>query len=92
VHTPNEDKSDNMKDTFCEELECIPNQFPKYHMKIWRIQFKSREREDIFKPIRKGSLHDISNNNGVRIINLATSKNLNVRSTMCPRHNIHKYP
>jgi hypothetical protein len=34
-------------------------------------------REDIFKPITGNeSLHEVSNNNGVRAVNFATSKNL----------------
>jgi hypothetical protein len=34
-------------------------------------------REDIFKPtIGNESLHEISNDNGVRLVNFATSKNL----------------
>jgi hypothetical protein len=41
-------------------------------------------REDVFKPtIGKESLHQDSNDNGVRIVNFATSKNL-VKSTMFP--------
>jgi hypothetical protein len=49
-------------------------------------------RENIFKPtIGNESLHQISNDNGVIIINFATSKNLVVKSTMFPRRNIYKY-
>jgi hypothetical protein len=49
-------------------------------------------REDIFKPtIGNESLHKISNDNGVRVVNFATSKNLTYKSTMSPRRNIHKY-
>jgi hypothetical protein len=48
-------------------------------------------REAIFKPtIRNESLHEISNDNGVRLVNFATSKNLGVKS-MFPECNIHKY-
>jgi hypothetical protein len=48
-------------------------------------------REDIFKPtIGNESLHEISNDNGVRVVNFATSKNLSVKSTMFPHRNIHK--
>ena len=48
-------------------------------------------REDIFKPIiGQESLHQDSNDNGVRIVNFATSKNLVVKSTF-PHWNIHKY-
>src|SRR5215469_14657459 len=49
-------------------------------------------RENIFKPtIGNESLHQDSNDNGVRIVNFATSKNLVVKSTMFPHRNIHKY-
>jgi len=37
------------------------------------------------------SLHQDSNDNGVRIVNFATSKNLIVKSTMFPHRNIHRY-
>jgi hypothetical protein len=49
-------------------------------------------REDIFKPtIWNESLHKISNDNGVRIVNFATSKILIVKSTMLSHRNIHKF-
>jgi hypothetical protein len=42
-------------------------------------------REDIFKPtIGNESSHEISTDNGVRVVNFATSKNLVVKSTMFP--------
>jgi hypothetical protein len=48
--------------------------------------------EDIFKPIiGNESLHEISNYNGVRVVNFVTSKNLTVKSIMFPHRNIHKY-
>ena len=41
--------------------------------------------ENIFKPItRNESLHQDSSDNGVKIVKLATSKNLAVKSTMSP--------
>jgi endonuclease/exonuclease/phosphatase family metal-dependent hydrolase len=36
-------------------------------------------------------LHQIRNVNGVRVVNLAKSKNLIVKSTMFPFRNIHKF-
>jgi hypothetical protein len=46
----------------------------------------------IFKPtIGIESLHEISNDNGVGVVNFATSKNLIVKSTMFSHRNIHKY-
>jgi len=50
------------------------------------------ERENIFKPtIGQESLHQDSNDNGVRLVNFATSKNLVVKSTIFPYRYIHKY-
>ena len=48
--------------------------------------------ENIFRPtISKESLHQDSNDNGFRLVNFVTSKNLVVKSTMFPHRNIHKY-
>jgi len=48
--------------------------------------------ENIFKlTIGNDSLHQDSNDNGVRIVNFATSKNLAVKSMMLPHGNIDKY-
>jgi hypothetical protein len=49
-------------------------------------------REDIFKPtIGKNNLHKISNDNGVGVVNFATSKNLSLKSTMFLHHKIHNF-
>jgi hypothetical protein len=48
--------------------------------------------EDIFKPtVGNESLHQSSNDNGIGVVNSATSKNLTVSSTMFPDHNIYKF-
>jgi len=48
--------------------------------------------ENIFKPtVGNESLHQDSNDNGVRIVNFATSKNLVVKSMIFPHQNIHTY-
>jgi endonuclease/exonuclease/phosphatase family metal-dependent hydrolase len=62
-------------------------------MKILLGDFNAKVgREDIFKPtIGNESLQEISNDNGVRLVNYATSKNLRVKITMFPHHNTHKY-
>jgi exonuclease III len=93
VHAPMEDESDDTKDSFLEELEHVFVHFPKYHMKVLLGDLNAKVvREDIFKPtIGNESLHEISNYNGVRAVNFATSKYLIVMSTMYPCHNIHKY-
>jgi len=49
-------------------------------------------RENIFKPtVGNERLRQVSNDNGVRIVNFATSKSLVIKSTMFPHRNIHKY-
>jgi hypothetical protein len=49
-------------------------------------------REDIFRPIIfNESLHEASNDNGVRVENFATSKNLIVMSTTFTHRDIHKH-
>jgi len=92
VHTPNEVKS-NDKDTLYKELQHAFHLFPKYHMKTLLGTFNAVvDRTDIFKSIiGNDSLHEISNDNGVRATNFATSKNLIVKSTMFQNCNMHKY-
>jgi hypothetical protein len=62
-------------------------------MKILLGDFNTKVgRENIFKPtIGKESLHQDSNDNGVRIVKFATLRNLVVKSRMFPHRNIHKY-
>jgi hypothetical protein len=77
VHAQTEDK-DDIKDSFYEELEHVFDQFPRYHMKILLGDFNAKVgREGFSKPIiGNESPHEASNDNGVRVVNFATSKNL----------------
>jgi len=61
-------------------------------MKILLGNFNAKVgRENIFKPtIGNESLHQDSNDNGVRIVNFATSKNVVVKSAMFPHRNIYR--
>jgi hypothetical protein len=60
-HAPREDKIGDMMDRLCEELEL--------NAKVVK--------ENIFKStILNDNLHEIRNNNRVRVVNFATSKNL----------------
>jgi len=94
VHVRNEEKGDNSKDSFYEELkQVLEDHLPKYHMKSLLGDCNAKVgRENIFK-LTSGnvSLHQDSNDNVVRIVNFSTSKNLVVRSTMFLYSNIHKY-
>jgi len=74
VHAPSEEKSDEARDSFYEELEQVFGHFPKYHMKVLLGDFNAKVgRENIFKPtFGQESLHQDSNDNGVRLVNFTT--------------------
>jgi hypothetical protein len=71
-----------VKDSLHEELECMFHRFHKYHMKILLGDLSAKVGRRLFKlTIGNESLHEISNDNGVIVVNLAASKNLIVKST-----------
>jgi hypothetical protein len=85
-HTPIEDKTDDVKDSFYEELESVFHKLPKYHMQILLGDFNAKVgKENIFKPtIENSSLYGISNDNGVGIQHLALIKlKLNFNLWLC---------
>jgi hypothetical protein len=48
VHAPAEDKTDDTKDSFYDELEHVFNKYPKFHVKILLEDFSAiLGREDI---------------------------------------------
>jgi len=61
-------------------------------MKILLREFHAKlGREFIFKPtIGNERIHQVSNDNGVRIVNFVTLKNLAVKSTIFLHRNIHQ--
>jgi endonuclease/exonuclease/phosphatase family metal-dependent hydrolase len=62
-------------------------------MKILLEDFNAKVgREDIFKPlIGNESLHEANNDNRVKAVNFATLKNLIVKITTFPHHDIQKH-
>jgi hypothetical protein len=93
VHAPCENKRDDIKHSFREEKGSVFDQFPKNDMKIILVEFSAKVgRETIFKPtIRNESLHEISNDSGVRVVSFATSKSFAVKSRMFSHRKIYKY-
>jgi hypothetical protein len=93
VHAPCEDKGDDEKDTFYEELGRVFDKSPRYDMKIKLSDFNENVgRESIFNmTIGNKNLHEVSSDNGVSVVNFATSENLVVKSTMSTHLRIHKY-
>jgi hypothetical protein len=81
-----------VKNSFYEELDRVFDKFAKYHMKIVLGDFNAKVgREGIFKQtIGNESLHEISKDNGVRLVNFAKSKNLTGKSTTFPHRSFCK--
>ena len=51
MHATSEEKSEESKGSFYEELEQVFNHFPKYHMKMLLGDFNAKVgTENIFKP------------------------------------------
>lgn len=92
VHAPTEVSEDETKDEFYDTLEQIYNEIPNYATKIILGDLNAKiGKEHIFKPtIGNHSLHNTSNDNGIRLINFAISKELVIKSTMYPHKDIHK--
>jgi hypothetical protein len=67
MHAPYEDKSDVIKDSFCEGLRHVFGQYNRYGMKILLGDFSAKVgREDILKPtVKNESPHEISNATGI---------------------------
>jgi hypothetical protein len=91
VHAPTEEKDDD-KDNFYEDLDQIYEECPKRAVKIIIGDLNAKVgQEEIYRPIiRKYTLRTLSNDNGIRFINFACSKNMVVASTMFSHKDIHK--
>ena len=76
MHVLCKEESDDSKDSLYKELEHVLYQFPKYHLKIPLGDFNAKVgRENIFNPtIVNECLLQVSNDNGVRVVNFAYQK------------------
>ena len=92
VHGPTEEKDDDEKDNFYEDLDQICEECSKRDVKIIIGDLNAKiGQEEIYRPIiGKYSLHILSNDNGIRLINFACSKNMVVASTLFNHKDIHK--
>jgi hypothetical protein len=92
VYAPTEVKIHYM-DSFYEELERISYKFTKYRVKDFLGNFNAKVgKKDIFKPIVENeNIHEISIDNGIRVANFVTSKNLVVKSSMFPHRKFYKF-
>lgn len=92
VHAHTEEKEDDLKDTFYEVLEEEYEQLHKHDIKIVIGDCNAKiGKEDIYVGTTgRHSKHDISNDNGKRLIAFAVERSMVIRSTQLQRKEIHK--
>lgn len=93
VYAPTETGPNDEKEVFYEELERTYNKLPNHCSKILLGDFNAQVgNETMYKPTIGGeSAHDISNGNGMRLIEYAIAKELIITSTFFPSKLIHKH-
>ncbi|XP_025406812.1 craniofacial development protein 2-like [Sipha flava] len=91
-HAPTENKEDQSKEEFYNQLEIVYDSIPHRTRKITIGDLNAKiGKEQIFKPtIGNHSLHEISNDNGNKLISFAMSKNMTISSSHFPHKEIHK--
>ncbi|KAJ0171123.1 hypothetical protein K1T71_013322 [Dendrolimus kikuchii] len=92
VYAPTEMADEVDKDEFYDQLELVYDQIPNYDVKIILGDCNAKVgREEIYKPtIGMHSKHNVSNDNGTRLISFASAKAMVIKSTMFPRKDIYK--
>ena len=90
VHAPKNDKSEEVKNEFYDNLEQVVDKLNNYEIKILLGDCNAKiGKEPIFNPtVGLESLHEKSNDNAARLIQFATSKGMNIRSTTFPHRNL----
>ena len=90
--TNKEKKMEEVKEEFYNLSEQNVNQTAISYIKIILGDFNAKVgKEDIYKPTTGNeSLHNETNNNGIKMIQFAISKGFNVRSTTFPHKDIHR--
>jgi hypothetical protein len=54
MYTPTQDKSDDMKDSFYEELESVFDQIPKYYLKMFIGDLMKKDGEKMLSTQQSG--------------------------------------
>jgi hypothetical protein len=92
VHVPTEDKSDEVKEQFFEDLQKVYDRIPRHDIVILLGDVNAKTgREDVYRPVSGiHTLHDISNKNGELICEYAVANNMSVMSTEFQHKRIHK--
>jgi len=92
VYAPTEDTEDEILSEFYETLQSVCDEIPKHDAIINLGDFNAKLcKEQLYKDvIGRHSLHEVTNNNGLRLVQYATINNFKVLSTWYPRKDIHR--
>ncbi|XP_067619871.1 craniofacial development protein 2-like [Eurosta solidaginis] len=92
AHTPTEEKDDEVKYTFYEQLERTYQRWPRHDIQVVLGDFNARVgKEGVFGPtVGKFSLHNETSPNGLRLIDFAGARNMVISSTRFMHKKIHQ--
>lgn len=92
-YAPTEDRQIKKKDEFMKDFDRAYEDIPRYCKKLVLGDLNAKiTKEETYKPtIGTESLHYIRKDNGTRLINMATAKDLTIGSTYFPQNYLHKH-
>lgn len=92
-YAPTEEKENGIKEEFYSHLDMIHDSIPRRLQKIILGDFNAKiGREDVFRPIiGRESIHEESNDNDIRLVTLATSKEMVITHTILTKIFISKH-
>lgn len=92
VHAPTEIKEEEEKDSFYEELAKVIGKIPRYDVKIVLGDLNAKiGKEAMYNDITGGhSKHELTNENGKKLIEFATEMRMKIMSTSFQRKEIYK--
>jgi exonuclease III len=92
VHAPTEEKTDEEKEKFYEDLQIVHNKIPKHDIVIILGDLNAKiGKEDIYQNVAgKYTLHEISNRNGEWVCEYAIANSMKIISTYYQHKIIHK--
>jgi endonuclease/exonuclease/phosphatase family metal-dependent hydrolase len=92
VHAPTEEKSDEEKEKFYEDLQIVHNKIPKHDIVIILGDLNAKiGKEEVYQNVAgKHTLHETSNRNGEWVCEYAIANNMKIISTYYQHKRIHK--
>ncbi|KAJ4451970.1 hypothetical protein ANN_03454 [Periplaneta americana] len=89
-HAPTEEKDEQEKENFYQSLTEIFNKCPKHIKMVIGDANAQVGKEEIYREVvGRNGLHDITNDNGERLISFAAAHDLVIGSTQFKHKNIH---